>query len=69
MTDYLLDTNILLRLVQPSAVVHTLAVEAVASLLANEDNVYITNTFAKKYSVKNLNHQTFLGIRHCLTKI
>ena len=35
MTDYLLDTNILLRVVQPQAPTHRLAVEAMASILEN----------------------------------
>ena len=42
MTDYLLDTNILLRIVQPAAPAHSVAVEAVASILAVGDNVLIT---------------------------
>ena len=42
MTDYLLDTNILLRTVQSEAPTHTLAVEAVAAILDEGDNVFIT---------------------------
>jgi predicted nucleic acid-binding protein len=42
MTDYLLDTNIILRIVQFSAPAHTLAVEAVASILTKGDNIFIT---------------------------
>jgi predicted nucleic acid-binding protein len=42
MTDYLLDTNIILRVVQSSAPMHALAVEAVASVLAKGDNIFIT---------------------------
>jgi predicted nucleic acid-binding protein len=42
MTNYLLDTNIILRTVQPQAPTHTLAVESVASILENSDNVFIT---------------------------
>lgn len=42
MTEYLLDTNIILRIVQPSAPAHTLAVEAVASILAKGDSIFIT---------------------------
>lgn len=42
MTDYLLDTNIILRAVQSSAPTHALAVEAVASILAKGDNIFIT---------------------------
>ncbi|MCK6624574.1 MAG: PIN domain-containing protein [Anaerolineae bacterium] len=42
MSDYLLDTNILLRIVQPEASSHRQAVEAVASILARGDNLFIT---------------------------
>ena len=42
MTDYLLDTNIILRVVQSSTPTHALAVEAVASILAKGDNIFIT---------------------------
>ena len=42
MTDYLLDTNILLRAVQPEASSHRQAVEAVASLLERGDNLFVT---------------------------
>jgi predicted nucleic acid-binding protein len=42
MTNHLLDTNIILRIVQPQAPTHTLAVEAVAAILEQGDNVFIT---------------------------
>ena len=42
MPDDLLDTNIILRIVQPQAPTHILAVEAVASILNNGDNVFLT---------------------------
>lgn len=42
MTDYLLDTNILLRVVQLEAPTHIMAVEAVASLLEKDEAVFIT---------------------------
>jgi predicted nucleic acid-binding protein len=42
MTDYLLDTNILLRAAQPEASTHSVAVEAVASLLERGESVFIT---------------------------
>lgn len=43
MTDYLLDTNILLRAVQPEAPAHSQAVEAVASILERGDNLFLTS--------------------------
>jgi predicted nucleic acid-binding protein len=42
MTDYLLDTNILLRAVQPEASPHRQAIEAVTALLEKSDNLFIT---------------------------
>lgn len=42
MTDYLLDTNILLRAVQPEAPNYALAVESVALILDSGDNVFLT---------------------------
>ena len=42
MADYLLDTNIVLRAVQPVAPTHSLAVQAVTTLLDNADNIFIT---------------------------
>ena len=42
MADYLLDTNIILRAVQPAAPTHNIAVEAVATILDNADNIFIT---------------------------
>jgi predicted nucleic acid-binding protein len=42
MSDYLLDTNILLRAVQAAASTHQQAVEAVASILERGDNLFIT---------------------------
>ncbi len=42
MTDYLLDTNIILRTVQTAAPNHTAAVEAIATILNNSDNIFIT---------------------------
>lgn len=43
MTDYLLDTNIILRTVQPQAPTHTPAVEAIVSILNQGDNIFITS--------------------------
>lgn len=42
MAGFLLDTNIWLRIVQPSAPQHPLTVEALASLLSRGDEVYLT---------------------------
>ena len=42
MADYLLDTNIILRIVQASAPTHSLAVEAVVSILTRGDDIFIT---------------------------
>ncbi|MEI6777183.1 MAG: hypothetical protein WCK70_09790, partial [Chloroflexales bacterium] len=42
MTTYLLDTNIWLRTVQRESPHHSLAVEALATLLAQGDEVFIT---------------------------
>jgi predicted nucleic acid-binding protein len=43
MSDYLLDTNIFLRVVQPQAPTHKIAVAAITYLLENGDNVLITS--------------------------
>ncbi|MCB0190558.1 MAG: PIN domain-containing protein [Anaerolineae bacterium] len=43
MPDYLLDTNILLRVVQPHAPTHKLAVAAVTHILEKGDNVLLTS--------------------------
>jgi predicted nucleic acid-binding protein len=42
MRSLLLDTNIWLRMVQPQAPQHTLAVDALATLVAQGDTVYFT---------------------------
>lgn len=42
MTVYLLDTNILLRAVQPASPQHTLAVEALATLISQKHTIAIT---------------------------
>lgn len=42
MTVYLLDTNILLRVVQPASPQHTPAVDALATLISQEHTVAIT---------------------------
>lgn len=42
MTDYLLDTNVLLRFSDAASPVHAMAVDAVAVLLSRGDRVYIT---------------------------
>jgi predicted nucleic acid-binding protein len=42
MGAYLLDTNIWLRVVQPAAPQHPLTVEALTSLLARGEDVYLT---------------------------
>jgi predicted nucleic acid-binding protein len=42
MTDYLLDTNVLLRFSDAASPVHATAVDAVAVLLSRGDRVYIT---------------------------
>jgi len=42
MTAYLLDTNVWLRAVQPPAPQHAVAVNALTTLLAQGDDVYIT---------------------------
>jgi predicted nucleic-acid-binding protein len=45
MTDYLLDTNILLRIVQPEASTYMSAVEAIISILNQGNNIFITPKF------------------------
>lgn len=42
MTPYLLDTNILLRAVQPQSPQYSRAIEAVVQILAHGDNLFIT---------------------------
>ncbi len=42
MTTYLVDTNVWLRLVQPEAPQHPLAVDAVAILLGRNEEIFVT---------------------------